>query len=151
MQWFLDNLAQNLMILGVVLLIIEVALLGFATFILLFVGLSLLITGFSMQFGFLDATVTTALWSNVVITCILAVGLWQPLKRLQANSDNKQVTSDFADDLVFILDEDVDNNGNSHYTYSGVQWRLKSEVPLAKGTSVKVVKKEVGVMWVAKH
>lgn len=147
MEFITDNLAQSLMILGILALIIEVAVLGMSTFILLFLGMSLFATGLMMNFSLLEESLTTALWSNTIITAALALLLWQPLKRLQESSDNKEVHSDFAE-LSFILSADVDEQGLTTHQYSGISWQLKSNHPIAAGTHVTVVKKEVGVMWV---
>ncbi|NMM39876.1 NfeD family protein [Pseudoalteromonas arctica] len=148
MEFITNNLPQTLMILGVLALIIEVAVLGMSTFILLFLGISLFATGLMMNFTLLEDSLTTALWSNTLITAACAVLLWKPLKRMQDNVDNKEVKSDFAE-LDFVLTSDVNELGISTYSYSGVSWKLKSQQPLSAGTHVKVVKKEVGVMWVA--
>ncbi|WP_376866284.1 NfeD family protein [Bacterioplanoides pacificum] len=143
----MENMAEILMILGIAALIIEVAVLGFATFVLLFLGISLLLTGIAMNAGLLEASVMTALWSNTLVTAVLAVTLWKPLSRLQNNVEHKAVDSDFADQ-TFILEQDVDSRGEAQRNYSGVRWKLKSRQPLAAGTEVKVVRTEVGVMWV---
>ncbi|WP_105213866.1 MULTISPECIES: activity regulator of membrane protease YbbK [unclassified Pseudoalteromonas] len=148
MELITNNLAEALMILGVLALILEVAVLGMSTIILLLLGLSLLATGIMMNFSLLESSLTMALWSNTLITLALAALLWKPLKRMQEQRDNAQVHSDFAE-LTFTLTEDVNDQGLAHYAYSGISWKLKSEQPLSAGTLVKVVKKEVGVMWVA--
>lgn len=148
MEFITNNLAQSLMILGILALIIEVAVLGMSTFILLFLGMSLFATGLMMNFSLLEESLTTALWSNTVVTAALALLLWQPLKRMQENTDTKEVRSDFAE-LSFVLSSDVDDQGLTTHRYSGINWQLKSKHPITAGTEVTVVKKEVGVMWVA--
>ncbi|UXH99917.1 NfeD family protein [Photobacterium sp. TY1-4] len=147
MEFITEHLPQVLMILGVLALITEVAVLGMSTFILLFLGLSLLITGILMNVAVLDSTLTTALWSNTLLTAALAIVLWKPLKQMQDSKGAKEIQSDFAE-LTFTLESDVDDRGLTQYAYSGISWKLKSRQPLAAGTQVKVVKKEVGVMWV---
>ena len=147
MEFIVNNLPEALMIMGVIALIIEVAVLGLSTFILLFLGISLFSTGLMMNVGLLEASLTTALWSNTLITSACAFLLWKPLKRMQDNVDNKEVKSDFAE-LDFIIKDDVNDLGSTTYSYSGIDWKLKSHQPLSAGTHVKVVKKEVGVMWV---
>ncbi|WP_372763254.1 NfeD family protein [Pseudoalteromonas sp.] len=148
MSFITDNLPQVLMVLGILALIIEVAVLGLTTFILLFLGISLFVTGLLMSLGIMTDSITTALWSNTLITAALAILLWKPLKKMQSNVDRKQVNSDFAE-LTFVLSSDLNEQQVSTYKYSGISWQLKSEQPLSAGTRVKVVKKEVGVMWVA--
>lgn len=147
MDLIINNLPEALMILGVLALIIEVAVLGMSTFILLFLGMSLFATGLMMNVGLLDDSLATALWSNTLITAACALLLWKPLKRMQENVDSKEVKSDFAE-LDFVLANDIDEQGLTTHTYSGIAWKLKSQQPLNAGTHVKVVKKEVGVMWV---
>ncbi|MBH0021116.1 NfeD family protein [Pseudoalteromonas sp. SWXJ133] len=147
MDFITQNLPQTLMVLGIVALIIEVAVLGLSTFILLFFGLSLFLTGLLMSFGILPDSLTTALWSNAIVTAGLAVVLWKPLKQMQNRVDKKQVNSDFAE-LTFVLTSDVTEQGLTTHQYSGISWKLKSEQPIIAGTEVVVTKKEVGVMWV---
>ena len=81
MEFITQNLPQTLMVLGVLALIIEVAVLGLSTFILLFFGLSLFITGLLMSMGILADSMTTALWSNTLITAAISILLWK-LKRI---------------------------------------------------------------------
>ena len=150
MTSLLDYLPELLMSLGIIALIIEVAVLGFATFILFFVGLSLLATGIAMQMGWLSVNVTTAIWANLVVTFVLALVLWKPLKKLQNRSgstaDNEP--SDFAQQ-TFVLTGDVNAHSDDvFYAYSGINWKVRSDQPLTQGTKVKVVKIEVSVMWV---
>lgn len=147
MEFITEHLPEALMAFGVIALITEVAVLGMSTFILLFLGLSLLITGILMNVSLLNSSLTTALWSNTLLTAALALILWKPLKRLQDSKGTKLVQSDFAE-LTFILENDVDHRGLTHYAYSGINWKLKSQHPIPAGTQVKVIKKEVGVMWV---
>ncbi|MEI8626120.1 NfeD family protein [Pseudoalteromonas sp. B137] len=147
MDFITQNLPQTLMVIGIVALIIEVAVLGLSTFILLFFGLSLFLTGLLMSFGILPDSLTTALWSNTVVTAGLAVALWKPLKQMQNRVDKKQVNSDFAE-LTFVLTSDLTEQGLTTHQYSGISWKLKSEQPIIAGTEVLVTKKEVGVMWV---
>ena len=91
-----QNLPQALMVIGIIALIIEVTVLGLSTIILLFLGLSLLTSGLLMVAGVLPETITAALWSNTIITAVLALLLWKPMKRMQENVDSKQINSDFA-------------------------------------------------------
>ena len=147
MDLILDNLALTLMITGVVLLITEVVIIGFATFVLFFLGLSLILTGISMQVGILPESVKAAFWANTVLASFLAALFWKPLKNMQKPNDNAKGPINTYDHQ-FVLEEDVDIHGNSEHRYSGVMWKLKSQSPLTKGTFVKVVKTEVGVLWV---
>ncbi len=148
MLYLIDYLPQLLIVAGVVTLVIEVAILGFATFIFSFVGLALLASGLAMSLGWLDINVKSALWSVLVLTLGFAVVLWKPLKQWQNKPVSQQTASDFAQ-LSFVLEQPVDKDSEQvFYAYSGVQWKLKSEQSLSKGQRVKVVKTQVGVMWI---
>ena len=143
----LHDISNILLIAGIAVLIIEAAILGFSTFVLLFLGISLLITGLGMKAGILDSTYITALWSNSLVTSVLAFVLWKPLRRMQSKVEVQNIDSDFAQE-TFVVTSDVDMRGESKHIYSGVSWKLKSHNPIASGSTVKVVKTEVGVMWV---
>ncbi|MFY9178713.1 MAG: NfeD family protein [Venatoribacter sp.] len=147
MNIWADHLPYTLMILGVISLIIDMVLLGFSTFFLFFLGLSSLTIGFLMLLGIVPDTLTTAYWGNVVLTSILAILLWKPLKRFQESRPKKTLNNDFAQQQ-FVITEDVDSRGLTEYFFSGVKWKLKSRQPIKKNTLVEVVKVEVGVMWV---
>ncbi|CCQ10118.1 Putative activity regulator of membrane protease YbbK [Pseudoalteromonas luteoviolacea B = ATCC 29581] len=149
MEWINSNLPQVLAVAGLVALCIEIVVLGFATFILLFVGLSLLISGLAMYLEFLPHTLEAAFWANAILSGILGVALWKPLKRMQDQKESKEIHSDFAE-ITFVLDKDIDALEMTNYAYSGITWQVKSHTPLPKGTVVKVTKKEVGVFWVDK-
>lgn len=150
MELLTENIAQSLMVIGVLALIIEAALLGFATFFLLFVGLAMLVSGLAMSIGLLSADWFTAMWSVAVLTAIFAAVLWKPLKRMQNSKSTTDIHSDFAE-ICFTLDSDLTSKSRYQYSYSGIQWQVKSQAPINKGTVVKVVKKEVGVLWVEPH
>lgn len=147
LDFIAEHLTQSLIVLGLGMLIIDVVLLGFATFVLTFVGAAMLITGSLIGLGILPADPMMALFSITILTALLAAGLWQPLKKLQNKNGQTRIDNDFAEH-EFTLAEDVDRQGNSRYVYSGIQWRLKSEQPITKGSTVKVVRSEVGVLWV---
>ena len=61
--------------------------------------------------------------------------------------DDSGINNDFAD-ILFVLDDDLNSDNVVTHQYSGIEWKIKSNTPLEKGTQVKVVKKEVGVLWV---
>ena len=147
MSYLLDNIAQTLVFLGILALIIEVAVLGFATFVLFFVGLSLIFSGGLMYAGFIDASWLSALWVTALSTFVLAISLWKPLKRMQSHVDSGEVNNDFAE-IEFILEQDLPSDDPLFHAYSGIQWQVKATTAITKGTTVKVVKKEVGVLWV---
>lgn len=143
----LENIAQSLVISGLLILIIDAMALGFATFILTFFGIALMLTGILMYADVIPQTWNAAFWSAAIITPIIGAILWKPLKRLQNHVSKESVNSDFAE-LEFELENDVDSKGLTLFRYSGVDWKLKSQQPIVKGTQVRVVKKDVGTMWV---
>ena len=147
MDFIAQNLSESLIIAGIALLIIEVAILGFATFVLFFMGLSMVLTGVLMLVGILDTTYITAFWSNAIVTGVLAALLWKPLKKSQQNSGKDKETATTINHQ-FVLENDCDAQGLSHHQYSGIQWKVKSQQSLIKGTMVKVVKADVGALWV---
>ncbi|HUH57588.1 MAG TPA: NfeD family protein [Pseudomonadales bacterium] len=147
MSWLAENLSNVLIAAGIGALIVDMVFFGFGTFILIFLGGSLLISGLAMLLGILPNTMDAALWSNAILTAILGVVLWKPLRRIQNKNGSKQITNDFASD-PFVLQQDVDIQGLTEHMYSGVRWKLRSHQPLSKGTLVEVVKVEVGSLWV---
>lgn len=142
-----SDIANVLLILGIAVLILESVVLGFSTVVLLFLGLSLLLTGLGMKIGLLDATYVAALWSNTLVTSVLAFTLWKPLRRMQSKVEEQNIDSDFAKE-TFVITADVDIRGETTHLYSGIKWKLKSHQPIKSGAMVKVVKTDVGVMWV---
>ena len=148
MSYLTENMAQVLIVIGLVLMIIEVAIIGFATFVLFFVGIAAVLTGLLMLVNIVPETWSIAAAVTAVLTLLTAAILWGPLKKLQTQQDDRSVNHDF-NHHEFTLTEDIDHRGLSEYSYSGIVWRLKSEQPLAAGTQVHIVRSEVGVLWVA--
>ncbi|MDG0996692.1 MAG: NfeD family protein [Gammaproteobacteria bacterium] len=143
MNWISNNLSESLIMAGLALLVIEVVILGFSTFVLFFVGLAALIAGGLMAVGVVPNSMLSALSSVGVLTAILAVLLWRPLKYMQANVETKKVTSDLVGHS-FILNEAVSMTKNPAYRYSGIDWNLSSEEELLAGTLVEVTTVAVG-------
>ena len=143
MNWISNNLSESLIMAGLALLVIEVVILGFSTFVLFFVGLAALIAGGLMVVGVVPNSMLSALSSVGVLTAILAVLLWRPLKYMQANVETKKVTSDLVGHS-FILNEAVSMTKNPAYRYSGIDWNLSSEEELLAGTLVEVTTVAVG-------
>lgn len=143
-----EYIPQLIIMSGFLLLAIEVVVLGFSTFILFFLGLSLVVTGALAWAGIMPATWPVMLLANALLTTAIAGVLWRPLLRLQGDTDNARAKSDF-EGHQFILEAEVDKTGKQKYRYSDIEWQLKSEQPLQAGSEVKVVKAEVGVLWLA--
>lgn len=143
MNWMSNNLSEILIMAGLALLAIEVVVLGFSTFVLFFVGLAAVVAGGLMTFGILPESMLSALSSVGVLTALLAILLWRPLKSMQGNVERKKVTSDLVGHS-FILEEAVSMTTNPAYSYSGIQWKLSSEQELSAGTLVEVTGVAVG-------
>ena len=143
MNWINDNLFESLIIAGLALLVIEVVVLGFSTFVLFFVGLAAVVAGGLMAFGVVPDSMLSAFSSVGVLTALLAMLLWSPLKSMQGKVESKKVTSDLVGHS-FILNEAVSMTKNPAYRYSGIEWNLSSEQELSPGTLVEVTGVAVG-------
>jgi hypothetical protein len=143
MNWISNNLPESLIMAGLALLLIEVVVLGFSTFVLFFVGLAALVAGGLMAVGVLSDSMLSAFSSVGVLTALLAMLLWRPLKSMQSDVKNNKVTSDLVGHS-FILNEAVSMTQNPAYRYSGIDWNLSSEQELSAGTLVEVTGVAVG-------
>ena len=143
MNWINDNLFESLIIAGLALLVLEVVVLGFSTFVLFFVGLAALVAGGLIALGVVPDSMLSALSSVGVLTALLAMLLWRPLKSMQGKVEGKKVTSDLVGHS-FILNEAVSMTKNPAYRYSGIEWNLSSEQELSAGTLVEVTGVAVG-------
>lgn len=142
-----DFIPELIVTAGIILLAVEILVLGFATFILFFLGVSLVVTGSLAWLGILPVTWPSLLLANALLTAVLAGVLWRPLLRLQGKTEHTQAKTDF-DGHRFYAPTEIDKKGLARYSYSGIQWALKSETPIVAGQEVEVVKAEVGVLWV---
>ena len=142
-----NNLAQSLFIVGLILLVIEVAVLGFSTFVLFFVGLAAMATGALVYVGVLPNSLLSASLSTGVMTILATLILWKPLKRMQSKVSTKKTKSEFTDHQ-FYLKESVSPTQSPKYHYSGVEWSLVSEEPIEAGTKVEVTEAEVGKLHI---
>jgi|TARA_B110000459_G_C16556791_1_gene469520 membrane protein implicated in regulation of membrane protease activity len=143
MNWISNNLSESLIMAGLALLVLEVVVLGFSTFVLFFVGLAAVVAGGLMTVGIVPDSMLSALSSVGVLTALLAIFLWRPLKSMQGNVESKKVTSDLVGHS-FILNETVSMTKNPAYRYSGIDWNLSSEKELSAGTLVEVTGVAVG-------
>lgn len=142
-----NNLAQSLFIVGLILLVIEVAVLGFSTFVLFFVGLAAMATGALVYIDILPNSLLSASFSMGVMTVLATLVLWKPLKRMQSQVSTKKTKSEFTDHQ-FYLKESVSPTQSPKYHYSGIEWSLVSEEPIAAGTKVEVTEAEVGMLHI---
>jgi membrane protein implicated in regulation of membrane protease activity len=146
--WLTDNIVALLVIIGIALLAIEMGVFGFSVFLLFFVGLACLITGLFIAIGILPATMTFAIGSVAVFSLAFAIALWKPLKKMQNSGISHEVKGDFIGHS-FILERDLAAGARGKHRMSGVDWKVRSDLPLQAGTQVQVVKVEVGELTVA--
>ncbi|MEC6813645.1 NfeD family protein [Photobacterium toruni] len=142
-----SNISQTLMVLGLLALIIEVLILGCSTLVLLFFGIAMLLTSGLIYIGIIEANWISTLSTLAIITLLLTIALWKPLKKLQNKPTKTDVNTDFAV-ITFKLEKDLLPSERYTFNYSGIQWLIKSTATIEKGVKVKVIKKEVGVLWV---
>jgi membrane protein implicated in regulation of membrane protease activity len=147
MDWAFNNLAESLLILGIFLLVIEVAVFGFSTFVLFFVGCGAVVTSALLYVGIIPDTLLAAMFTTGLLTGLSAVLLWKPLKNMQNNVDTTKAKSDLVGHR-FVLVEDVALELIPEYHYSGINWKLKSRENLVAGTQVEVVQVDVGVFHI---
>ena len=139
--------SQWLLILGISLLVIEIAFLGFATFVLFFVGLAMLVTGALMALGVLPEGINIAMIAVSLLSIAAAIVLWKPLKNIQSPTEEENIEVGFVGHR-FQLDADIAPDQPGSYAYSGIVWVVVSDRAIAKATSVKVVQADVGQLTV---
>ncbi|MGJ8679997.1 NfeD family protein [Paraglaciecola sp.] len=147
MSWVTDNLAESLLIIGIVLLVIEILVLGFSTFVLFFVGVAAIATSGLLFVEIIPNSLLSACLSTGIITALCASILWTPLK----NSQNKVDTTKAKGDLIghsFTLTDNVSAEQSPIYRYSGIDWKLESSDSLEAGTKVQVIEAKVGIFVV---
>ncbi|MDN2663154.1 NfeD family protein [Psychromonas sp. 14N.309.X.WAT.B.A12] len=147
MEYLLAHLPQTLVVLGLIFLVIEVLVLGFSTFVLLFVGIGTIVTGLLMALGFLPETLVNALLATAVLSSLVALVSWQPMKRMQNKVESHQVDNGMVGE-TFTLEEDLLVGKTVNHRYSGIDWQVKSKQALSAGTEVKIVNMQVGVLTV---
>ena len=140
-------MSQWLIFFGIALLILEIAFFGFATFVLFFVGIAMLVTGGLIALGLLPEVLNIAIISVALLSIVSALVLWKPLKKMQSPENEDNIEVGFVGHR-FQLDADITPDKPGSYTYSGIDWLIVSEVPISKGTKVKVVRADVGRLTV---
>jgi hypothetical protein len=147
MDWAFNNLAESLLILGILLLALEVVVLGFSTFVLFFVGCAAVVTAGLLYVGIIPDTMLAAMFSTGLLTALSAVLLWKPLKSMQTDVDTTKVKSDLVGHR-FVLVEDVAPELTPDYHYSGINWKLITSENIVAGTRVEVVQAAVGKFYI---
>ena len=147
-QLMLDvSLSQWLFMIGVGLLVIEIAFLGFATFVLFFVGLAMLATGGLITFELLPQTISSAIITVSLLSISSAILLWKPLKKIQSPNEDSGVEVGLVGHR-FQLEKGISPAAPGQHVYSGISWKVVSDQAIAKAAYVKVVKADVGQLTV---
>ncbi len=149
MEYFLANLPQSFIVLGLILLAIEVLVLGFSTFVLFFIGIGAIATGALMALGVIPETFLNSLLVTAIISTAVALISWKPMKNMQNKVESKHVNNDMIGHQ-FILTEDLLIGKTVTHRYSGINWQVKANEPLSAGTEVKIIALEVGLLTVAR-
>lgn len=146
-EYVMSHLAQTLVVVGLVLLAIEIIVLGFATFILFYIGCASILTGILIGVDVLPAEFLMASTSIAVLSCLVALVSWKPLKRMQ----NSVISSAPTNDMVghrFMLPQDLNEGKSITMRYSGIDWVVRSEKPIMLGLEVEITKVSVGQLQV---
>jgi inner membrane protein len=149
MEYILLHLPQTLVVLGLILLAIEGLVLGFSTFVLLFIAIGSIVTGIFIALGLFPATLLNALLATAIISTLVALVSWKPMKRMQ----NKVETQNVDNGMIghrFTLAEDLNLGHTIIHRYSGINWQVKAKQTLVAGTEVKITYMEVGLLTVEK-
>lgn len=147
LEYVVSHLAESLVVAGLVLLAIEIIVLGFATFILFYIGCASIITGGLIGLDILPADVLVASTAVAILTCVVALFSWKPLKRMQ----NHVVSSTPPNDMIghrFMLPQDLAKGESITMRYSGIEWVVRSDKPIMLGLEVEITKVSVGQLEV---
>ncbi len=147
MDYISNHLVELLIVVGLAVLAIEIMVLGFSTFILFFVGVALVLTGALVFIGIIPETLLSAILSTAILTAVLALLLWNKLKELQKHTEKKKAKSDLIG-MRLLLEQDLVPGEKHYYRFSGVQWELRCDRAVNKGSEVQVQDLEVGIMYV---
>ncbi|MDP2561228.1 NfeD family protein [Psychrobium sp. 1_MG-2023] len=147
MDYLIEHLAQSLIVIGLLLLAIEVLVLGFSTFFLLFIGVGAIITGGLIIVGIVPSELVFACFSVAVISALVAIFSWRPLKAMQSHVEVSKPTSDMIGNR-FILSQQLIAGQYAAQKYSGVEWQVTATTSIDKGAEVEIVSVDVGKMVV---
>jgi len=147
LEYVLSHLAQTLVVVGLILLAIEVLVLGFATFILFYIGCASILTGTFIGLDILPNDPSMASVSLAVLSLIIAMISWKPLKAMQSSVDSSTPANDMIGHR-FMLPQDITHNSTIVMRYSGIDWVVRSDQPILLGLEVEIVTVSVGQLKV---
>ena len=93
----------------------------------------MLVTGGLIALGLLPELLNIAIISVAILSIVLAVVLWKPLKKMQSPENEDNIEVGFVGHR-FQLDADITPDKRGSYTYSGIAWVIVSEIPIPKAT-----------------
>ena len=149
MEYILSHLSQSFIVLGLILLAIEVLVFGFSTFVLFFIGVGAIASGVLMMMGLVPETVLNSVLATAIISIVVALVSWKPMKSIQ----NKVEVSHVDNDMIghrFLLSDDLPVGKTVTHRYSGIDWQVKAKTELAMGTEVEITNIEVGILTVSR-
>jgi membrane protein implicated in regulation of membrane protease activity len=147
MEYFSAHLAQGFIVLGLILLAVEVLVLGFSTFVLFFIGVGAIATGILIALGVIPETFLNSLLVTAIISAVVTLISWKPMKKMQNKVESKHVDNDMIGHR-FVLTEDLLIGQTITHRYSGINWQVKAKEQLSAGTDVKIIDIEVGLLTV---
>lgn len=119
--YFSSHHAQLLILIGAIALVVELTVMGLSG-PLLFFALSCFLTAVLAGLGILHSWESEVL-SVGTITAVIAVILWQPLKRFQNNGGGPDTSSDMIGKHVPCSVEITAQSGSIRY--SGINWNAR--------------------------
>ena len=154
LEYFSENPASFWFALGALALVIELVVLGMSTIVLFLVGLGSLITALLVYLGVIPEGWLTGFAVMGILSFLLGILLWKPLKQYQATEPSRSgQSSDFVG-YEFTLSSLIDRETQSTHEFSGVSWRVElareeGDKSLASGDRVRVVALHPGILIVA--
>ncbi|ARN75589.1 NfeD family protein [Oceanicoccus sagamiensis] len=120
-QYFLDDHARLLFLLAGISFAIELTIMGLGG-PLLFFAIATFITGILVSAGIITGWESEILVVGI-LTAVITIGLWKPLKNLQNNGGGPDTSSDMIGQNVPSSSEITSNSGTIRY--SGVDWNAR--------------------------
>lgn len=121
MEYFLENTAHLWYLIAGISFVIELSVMGLSG-PLLFFAISSLTTGILVNIGFIDSW-QSEIFTVGLLTAIVTIVLWKPLKSLQ-NSKNKTDNSSDMIGLTVLATTEI-NVSSGTIRYSGINWQAR--------------------------
>ncbi len=144
----LEDLPSLMILVGAALLLVEALAFGFSLVILAALGFAAITTGLLIKFGFVRESLDSALISTIIVTVLSVLLAWRPLKKIGRTSTSAAVKSDLVG-YRFRLETELELGGAVYHRYSGIDWQVEGNTPMAIGTLVEVTDVEVGKLIIS--